>query len=141
MGPYADSEWDLDNVPAAYQRGGGGFWIAWIGEEPAGHIGAQSLGGVAELRRMFVVPNRRRLGIGTQLVYMLIARCRSARLHAVECWTAEDGPGRELYSQCGFRVVAEPGPGYGLVDERTWRRPHENEIRMRIDLHPGRSEE
>ena len=53
-------EWDMEYVGPVYLRGAGGFWLAWYEETPAGHVGAQDLGGVIELRRMYVRAEYRR---------------------------------------------------------------------------------
>ncbi len=70
-------ESDLDHIDEVYQSGDGGFWIAWLGDTPVGHLGAQDLGGVLELRRMYVREEFRRGGIGTLLVRSLIEHCTS----------------------------------------------------------------
>jgi hypothetical protein len=49
--PY---ERDYHRMDQVYLTGSGGFWIAWKGATPVGHIGAQDTGSVVELRRMYV---------------------------------------------------------------------------------------
>jgi hypothetical protein len=39
-----DSEWDYHRIGEVYLRGSGGFWLAWAGDAPVGHVGAQDLG-------------------------------------------------------------------------------------------------
>ncbi|MBN2312110.1 MAG: GNAT family N-acetyltransferase [Candidatus Hydrogenedentes bacterium] len=65
-------EWDLDHVEEVYLSGAGGFWLACCGDMPVGQGGAQDLGGLVELRRMYVRAEDRRRGIGARLVNALI---------------------------------------------------------------------
>jgi GNAT superfamily N-acetyltransferase len=128
-------EWDLDYIGVIYVRGAGGFWLAWEGETPVGHVGAQDLGarGV-ELRRMYVRADYRRRGIGTRLVQALIEGCASKGAAAIELWTEHEGLGHRLYAKLGFRPTETPGPEYGRLEAETGYRPGEDEIRMRLDL-------
>jgi GNAT superfamily N-acetyltransferase len=134
-------EWDLEYIGAVYLRGAGGFWLAWDGETPVGHVGAQDLGGTdgcvgVELRRMYVRAEYRRRGIGTRLVQALIEHCATQGARAIELWTARDGLGRRLYAGLGFCRTDRPGPGYERVEAETGYRPGPDEIRMRLDLKP-----
>ncbi|MBN1640338.1 MAG: GNAT family N-acetyltransferase [Anaerolineae bacterium] len=132
---FADSpEADLDLIDRVYLRRGGGFWIAWLGDEPVGHVGAQDVGRAIELRRMWVREPYRSCGVGRQLVRALIDHSVAQGIGSVEVWTADDGPGRALYEDMGFRTVAEPGAAF--LDKRVLlaRDPGEREIRMRLDL-------
>ena len=127
-------EWDFDQIDQVYLSGGGGFWLAWHDDEAVGSVGAQGLGGVVELRRMYVRATHRRVGIGRLLVQALIDHCRTTGIEAVELWTAEDGPGRRLYERLGFQVVSKPGSGYEKLEQATRRSPNVDEIRMRLEL-------
>lgn len=127
-------EWDLNHIDEVYLSGGGSFWIAWEGDEPVGFVGAQDLGGVAELRRMYVRAAHRRRGIGPLLVQALIAHCRSSGIRAVELWTSEADVGRKLYAHFGFQPVEQPELGFELVETATHHAPNADEIRMRLVL-------
>ncbi len=70
-----DHEWDFHHIDAVYLSGAGGFWLAWWDDVPVGYVGAQDLGGVAELRHMYVRAAYRRRGIGTRLAQALLAHC------------------------------------------------------------------
>jgi GNAT superfamily N-acetyltransferase len=126
--PFGSPEWDFDHIEQVYLHGSGGFWFAWAGDDPVGHVGGQDLGGIVELRRMYVRADHRRHGIGTRLVETLIEHCVAARVTAVELWTAHDGLGQYLYGKCGFGMVSERGAGFekAIVSE--------DEQRMRLDL-------
>ena len=126
---YEDSAaWDLDHIDEVYLSGAGGFWLAWCEDALVGSIGAQDLGGVVELRRMYVKAPYRRRGIGTRLVETLIEHCGDGGIEAIELWTAREGPGRFLYAEQGFRWVRGKGPGFGEAPDSP------DEIRMRRDL-------
>ena len=115
--------------------GDGGFWIAWLGDTPVGHIGAQDIGGFVELRRMYVREEFRRRGIGTLLVRSLLKHCTSRGIRAIELYTERDGPGRILYKKLGFRETEKPGKEF---QERwpkgEWWRYASGGIRMRLDI-------
>jgi GNAT superfamily N-acetyltransferase len=137
-------EWDLDYIGPVYLRGAGGFWLAWEGDTPVGHVGAQDIGGTdvpvgVELRRLYVRAEYRRRGIGTCLVQALIEHCAARRALccvplAIELWTAREGLGHKLYAKLGFRWTEQPGPEFARVEAETGYRPGEDEIRMRLDL-------
>jgi GNAT superfamily N-acetyltransferase len=132
--PSSPYEQDYHRMEEVYLSGAGGFWIAWLGATPAGHIGAQDLGETPgagtgiELRRMYVRADLRRRGVGTRLVQTLIDHCAARQVQAIELWTVHDGPGRLLYSRLGFRVVPAPGPEFHPPP--VWR----DQLRMRLDL-------
>ena len=130
----SDHEWDLDYIGEAYLRRAGGFWLAWHGEMPVGRVGAQDLGGVVELRRMYVMAQYRRRGAGTHLVEALIKHCMAKGVRAIELWTAKNGLGQLLYEKLGFCISDEPGPGFEDVGDLTGYSPGADEIRMRLDL-------
>ncbi|MEZ4866597.1 MAG: GNAT family N-acetyltransferase [Caldilineaceae bacterium] len=127
-------EWDLNHIDEVYCRGGGGFWLAWQHEEPVGCVGGQDLGGVIELRRMYVRATHRRQGIGALLVQALIVHCRTQGINTVELWTDEGGMGQPFYEQLGFQQVQRPGPGFEGVNQATRRYPKPGEIRMQLKL-------
>jgi GNAT superfamily N-acetyltransferase len=129
-----DPEWDFHHMAEVYLQGAGGFWLAWWGDMPVGYVGAQDLGGVIELRRMYVSADCRRRGIGTRLVQTLIRYCTMKGGRAVELWTADDGPGRLLYERLGFRQCAGPGSGFEHVAVATNYSPGPDELRMHLDL-------
>lgn len=128
--PY---EQDYHRIEQVYLSGAGGFWIAFHNGDPAGHVGAQDIGGAVELRRLYVRAECRRLGIGAALVRTLLERCRQRRIPVVELWTQPDGPGRRLYAQHGFRAVAERGAEYDR-EALCLDLPNHPAARMRLEL-------
>jgi GNAT superfamily N-acetyltransferase len=133
-------EWDFDHMDEVYLCGAGSFWLAWDASgaghcsRPIGYVGAQDVGGVLELRHMYVQESYRRRGVGTALVQALIAHGRAQDVPAVELWTAPDGPGRPFYQTLGFRVTQRPRAEYKDVLARTRYTPGADEIRLRLEL-------
>ena len=132
--PPGSADWDIDHIDQVYLSGSGGFWLAWYGNIPIGHVGAQDLGGVIVLRRMYVKAEYRRRGAGTKLVQALIKHCADNGVGAIELGTAENGPGRFLYAKLGFYRTDRPGPKFENVEDATGWSPETGEIRMRLDL-------
>jgi len=132
--PPGSYDWDLDHIDQVYLSESGGFWLAWYGDIPIGHIGAQDLGGVVELRRMYVKAEYRRRGAGAKLVQALIKHCVVMEIKAIELWTAESGPGRFLYEKMGFCKTDKPGVEFENVEFATGRSARPDEIRMRLNL-------
>lgn len=65
---------DLRRIPAFYQRGSGGFWVACAGERVAGTIALIDIGGgECALRKMFVDPAFRGHEVGLALRLMKVA--------------------------------------------------------------------
>jgi GNAT superfamily N-acetyltransferase len=127
-----DDEWDYHHIDEVYRSGAGGFWLAWCGNEPVGHIGGQDCGGVIELRRMYVRSAFRQRGIGTCLVQTLLDHCQSQSIRVVELWTASGGQGSRLYQRMGFKNTAGPGDEFSDLANRTNFVPGDDEIRMRL---------
>ena len=83
---------------------------------------------------MYVKANYRRLGVGTALVEALIAHSHAQGIHAIELWTAADGPGLCLYQRLGFQEMEGPGKEFKELIARTRYRPGPNEKRMRLEV-------
>jgi GNAT superfamily N-acetyltransferase len=129
-----EHEWDFHHIDQVYLRAAGSFWLAWYTDCPAGYVGGQDVGGAIELRRMYVRPSYRRLGVGTKLVKALIAHSRTQGVHTIELWTAVNGPGRRFYHALGFRGTEGPGVAFKGITPRTRYTPGADEIRMRLDV-------
>jgi len=119
---------DLERIDQAYLKARGNFWLAWLGEQPAGYVGAQDMGSYIELRHMYVRHEYRRRGIGTQLVQALMDHCEKQRASPIKLWTDPTGNGRLLYETLGFQPVQLVG------DELIHARALDGEIRMQIAL-------
>jgi len=133
--PKEHGEWDIEHPDKVYLRGAGNYWLAWDGDLPIGSVGGQDIGGVIELRRMFVRADYRRRGVATALVRSLIEYSRTHGARAIELWTGPDGPGRWLYETLGFRQTTGLGPEFSLENPTLHRYvPSGDDIRMRLDL-------
>lgn len=102
-------EWDTDWIGVVYLSGSGGFWLAWQNDLPVGRVGAQAIGGVVELRRMYVRQKYRRRGVGTQLVASLVDHCRAK---GVKGDRGMDGV-RRAWAASLPQVRISPGAGSG----------------------------
>jgi GNAT superfamily N-acetyltransferase len=121
-------EMDMGRIDEAYLKARGNFWIAWMDDQPLGHVGAQDYGDFIELRRMYVRKEFRQRGIGTLLVKTLIEHCVENNVGIIELWTAGDGLGRPLYEKLGFRKIEAMG------GEPEYAKRGSHEIRMRLVL-------
>ena len=121
-------EMDMERIDQAYLKARGNFWIAWMEDQPLGHVGAQDYGDFIELRRMYVRKEFRQRGIGTLLVKALIEHCIEKNVGIIELWTAGDGLGRPLYEKLGFRKTEAKG------GEPEYAKRASQEIRMRLEL-------
>ena len=121
-------EMELERIDACYLKGRGNFWIAWMEDQPVGFVGAQDMGDIAELRRMYVRKEYRRLGIGSRLVRSLIDHCQYQKVARIKLWTAAGGPGRFLYETLGFQQAP--------IQSNEAHHPSalDGEIRMSLDL-------
>ena len=67
-------------------------------------------------------------------VEALMVHSRIQGVHAIESWTAVNGPGRRLYHALGFRETEGPGVEFKDITSRTRYTPGADEIRMRLDV-------
>ena len=126
-------EWDLDHIEEVYLHGAGSFWLAWDGDLAIGRVGGQDVGGVIELRRMYVRADYRRRGVGTALVRSLIAHSQAHGARAIELWTEPEEANPRFYATLGFRQTAGLGPEFSNAPALT-KLTGTGEIRMRLDL-------
>ncbi len=97
----------------------------------------KDIGGVIELRRMFVRAEYRRRGVATSLVRALIEHSGSHGVCAIELWTGPNGPGKFLYQTLGFRQTEGLGPEFSRdnpTQHRYFPAEGDGQIRMRLDL-------
>ncbi|MFP5462735.1 MAG: GNAT family N-acetyltransferase [Gammaproteobacteria bacterium] len=119
FGEYADSlgvdlcfqgfEDELAGLPGKYAAPGGCVLLAWAGSEPVGCVALRPVDAErAEMKRLYLRPAARGLGVGRQLVERICERARGAGYR----WVCLDTlPGMtaaaQLYRSMGF-VAIEP---------------------------------
>jgi ribosomal protein S18 acetylase RimI-like enzyme len=112
---FGSLEKEAADLPDSYLNQGGGALIAYAGESPAGFVAWRALPvEVApdswEMKRLWVRPEARGLGLGRMLTMAVIDRARSARRSAIYLDTVPSSMGNayRLYLELGFR----PCPPY-----------------------------
>ncbi len=104
-----DEQPDLRDIPAFYQSGSGGFWVA-LGPDGAivGTIGLKDIGhGAAALRKMFVGADHRGDGTARALLAALLAHARAAGLDSILLGTTSRFlAAHRFYEKNGFAEIA-----------------------------------
>ncbi len=98
--------------PAEFEPPAGAFLVAWRGGTAVGCGGWRSHGaGVAELKRMYTMPQARGTGVARALLSAIEDDARRAGRHRIilECGTRQP-EALSLYEKCGYRRV----PNYGF---------------------------
>ena len=100
---------EIDRLQAYYDEHHGGFWVAIQGDRLAGMFGLEDAGPDAvELRRMYVHPNARRIGLGSLMLRFAENECRRFRKHQMMLSTSELQPAALLlYEASGYQHVAD----------------------------------
>jgi [ribosomal protein S18]-alanine N-acetyltransferase len=82
-------------------------WYVWTDESDViGYVGLQQVVDIAHVLNLAVRGDRRRQGIGTQLLERAMSAARIRRLHVVTLEVRESNvEARALYERFGFRVV------------------------------------
>lgn len=103
--PLDDSQPDLKNMRSYYVEPGGNFWIARdrASGRIVGFVGLKRQAGtVGVLKRMAVIKEYRRRGIGRRLTETLIAWAKEHRFTEITLGTGINEKARGLYLQLGF---------------------------------------
>ncbi|MGD2272029.1 MAG: GNAT family N-acetyltransferase [Desulfobacterales bacterium] len=99
---------ELTNLPGEYEPPGGCLFIAMSNDEPVGCVGLRRLENtVCEMKRLYVRPNYRYLGIGRVLADTIVREAAHKgytrmRLDTVPAMKAA----RKLYLSMGFKEIA-----------------------------------
>jgi N-acetylglutamate synthase-like GNAT family acetyltransferase len=97
---------DLTDIPAFYQSGTGGFWVARSNDDVVGTVGLKDIGlGQAALRKMFVAaPFRgREFGVAGKLLDALLAHARAQGIVEIFLGTTEKFlAAHRFYEKKGF---------------------------------------
>jgi putative acetyltransferase len=108
---------ELKSLPGVYGAVGGALLLAWDQDQPAGTIALRRLDAKSgEVKRLYLRPEFRGLGLGRRLVEEVIERSRAV---GYECLYADTlpvmGEALSLYERMGFdrteAYAAVPTPG------------------------------
>lgn len=100
---------EIDRIQAYYSEHGGGFWVAVRDKELVGMFGLEMASvDTLELRRMYVAPSTRRVGIASLMLQYAEAECRRRGMARITLSTSElQSAAVALYQSAGYRLVAE----------------------------------
>jgi putative acetyltransferase len=99
---------ELDGLPGAYARPSGRLLLAREDRGPVGCVALRRLDGArCELKRLFVRPGSRGLGLGRALTARIIAEARAIGYAEVVLDTLPSmAAAQQLYGELGFREIA-----------------------------------
>jgi GNAT superfamily N-acetyltransferase len=100
---------EMDRVSAYYSERDGAFWVACRDGDMVGMFGLEPSDDHSyELRRMYVSPTARRLGIASEMLRFAEDECRRRGIRRMELSTSEIQPAAvALYGRAGYRLVRE----------------------------------
>jgi GNAT superfamily N-acetyltransferase len=100
---------EIDRIEVYYAEHGGAFWVATLCGGLVGMFGLERASDDAmELRRMYVNPAARQLGIGRRMLLYAEAECRRRGFKRLELSTAEiQTEAIALYRSGGYRLIRE----------------------------------
>ena len=105
----SDTGADIENLQDAYfsDDGESAFWVAETDTEVIGMIGVQKTGeSAAEIRRLRVLENSRRQGVGTALMEKALSFCqRHGYLKIILDVRIERSPAIGLFGKFGFQLA------------------------------------
>jgi ribosomal protein S18 acetylase RimI-like enzyme len=102
---------ELAELPGVYAPPGGRLYLARVDGAPAGCVGLRPLGAEAErkraeMKRLYLRPGYRGLGLGRRLAELAVAEARNAGYDRVVLDTLADmAAARALYASLGFREI------------------------------------
>jgi ribosomal protein S18 acetylase RimI-like enzyme len=98
---------EMNNLPGGYARPTGCLLMAELGGLPAGCVGVRPFSGsICEMKRLYVRPQFRGMGLGRQLGTRAITEAKAMgyeamRLDTIDSMTAARG----LYASLGFKSI------------------------------------
>ena len=105
---FQDFEGELAGLPGDYAPPGGALLLARVSGTPAGCVALRRIeAGTAELKRLYVRPGHRGLGLGRLLAEAAVEHARELGYQRLRLDTApEMAAAHELYRSLGFREIA-----------------------------------
>ena len=99
---------EMAGLPEMYNHKDGGLFIAYINEEAVGIAGIRRFNkNDGEIKRMFVQPNSRGLGIGQLLLNHCIDKARKLNYDTIKLDTADFMKSAiKLYTDHGFKEIS-----------------------------------
>ena len=101
---------EVDRIADYYGEKHGSFWVAVAGTKIVGMFGLErsSAPDAMELRRMYVEPDVRRLGVGRKMLQFAEERCRRKNIRWLDLSTSElQSEALSLYRNSGYQLVRE----------------------------------
>lgn len=122
-----DYDLDLRDIPGQYRERGGGFWVAEAGGQIVGTVAVRPVSAErAELRRLYLVPSARRLGLGRRLIETVVDWAREHGFAEVDLWSdVLFERAHTLYEAAGFARV-----GFRIADDPDQSREHHYLLRL-----------
>ena len=124
---YQGFETELAGLPAPYVPPDGCLLLARRGAECLGTVGLKPLGpGLAEIKRLYVVPEARGGGLGRVLLTRIVDEARKKRYRRVRLDSDRRSmaPAIALYRTLGFVEIPAYGPDLGgrlaFFEKRLW---------------------
>ncbi len=105
---FQDFETELATLPGGYAPPAGALWLAYVDRELAGCVGFRphEEKAACEMKRLWLRPNYRGLGLGRRLAVTCIAAARAAgyRTICLDTLSFMDAA-RSLYADLGFHEI------------------------------------
>jgi ribosomal protein S18 acetylase RimI-like enzyme len=104
---FQDFENELARLPDKYALDDGRLYIAWVDGHPAGCIGLRRFDETrCELKRLYIRPAYRHLGLGQRLSQKVIGDARQIGYHQILLDTLSSmTPAMNLYQKLGFKQI------------------------------------
>lgn len=102
-------EEELNSLPGKYAAPMGGCWLAWKDDKAVGCVALRPFeGDIAEVKRLYVLPQYKGEGIGRKLMQRVIDEARIRNYHSLYLDTLTRlEPALQLYQSLGF-VETQP---------------------------------
>ena len=119
---FQDFDRELAELPGAYAPPRGALLVARVGGVPAGCVALRPFSdGVCELKRLFVRPEARGLGLGRRLATAIVSEARRIGYARMRLDTTPGmGTAQALYEELGFAETApyrhNPVPGTRFLE-------------------------
>ncbi|HTY00668.1 MAG TPA: GNAT family N-acetyltransferase [Bacteroidota bacterium] len=105
---FQDFARELEELPGKYAPLSGGLFMAFVDNIPAGCVALRGLAppGIAELKRLYVRPQARGLGLGRLLTETAVQRALKAGYRTIRLDTLSTMvSARQLYQRMGFKEI------------------------------------